>query len=820
MAVYKGNARVVQTSAGSTRSFALRADAVDSTAGGDISAFTLAAGGSIDLTYRTATTGLTAPSEATTVALAVYYETGDGLLIKILHNTTPPANGTVFTFYATDTGELGGSPRSGTLRLYVFASRSGVGAYDGNSDNNGDQGVLRANAKVTNLSVSAYSAGATFAYGVAGNENFTLTATHTQCYEIRGHENTRIDVIELTDQQVAGATKNIGSGTTTSEVFTVNTEFDDATKSYGAGFFAVGAAQLVPDSEPDMLWTSFVDESADVEQDGDNVRRQSFYNVDPRYYLSAAALGEAVYQRYENAVHSFGLTNARGEDLTRLVTWNILDGNGDVVASVDDTGPTYSNTRAVGDIDRATNDTSGDPWSILITLVDAYNKAGDIYNVSRYWKIRQSAGADVGTVFTNKTHSPGADSKILFNRGQNMFFVGLLYNARDELLGAVDGFFAPRRTDQEAYELGLVAYSLTAGGAITGAGAVYTVPITSVISPAGRALVYSSDNTVQPRSGTGGVGNFAETNIVTPEWTVTDHFNVYPRLQKLPTFNSNPQSVVFTIGDEAIYMMALVTDAVGDVVEGVLVLKKQIDPVGIESGTGQGTTQADGRTLAISFQPNTPKGDWIYRATVSYNGNTGTADQTASHVSAFTANKDTSSGFGPVAGVPNTVANRQTSAKGDFAKPGDRILLGMGFTEFGIRVVITQAPEFQLAHFNQATARLEILQSDYTWKSINEVGYEPHFFVYKYKIDSDLEWVTSFGTAEQGVTVENGYVTDTADWEPGSIYTVNRTLFEGQNFITGNNHQLVGPSGMNAMDIDDIPGLLVKRLLSPSGIYR
>jgi hypothetical protein len=800
MAVYKGNALVVQTSAGSTRSFALRTDAVSSTAAGDLAGFTLSAGDSITLTYQTGTTGALAPSAPNTVIIQVYYETGTSTLIKELYNGAPPSSGTNFTFYATDDGESGGSPRAGTLRLYVQAIRTDFGAYNVNSDSNGDQGVIRANAKVSDLSVSAYSSGTTFAYGTASNENITLTATHTQPYDVRGHENVRIDALDITAQQVSGTVKDIGSATTTTQVFTVSDIFDDTAKSYGTDFIPIGVAQLVPDSDTNMLWTSFVDDGSNVEQNGNSVNRESFYDVDPRITITTVTIGETVYNRLESSTHSFEINNARAENLTRSVNWNIIDGDGDVVASVNDTGPTYSNTRTIGSTESATNDLIGDTRNITTALSDTYNESENIYNVSRLWKIREDSGSAVGTVFTDKTQSPSADNKILFNRGQDVFFTGLLFNVRDEALGASSGFFAPRRIDQVAYELNLTSFTLTASGEFTGADATYVVPFTSVTSPSSRSLVFSSNNVEQPRTGKDGAGNFAETNIITSEWTITDQYQVECRLQKEPTYNADPEDVVFTIGSDAIYSYGKVLDAVGDPVPDALVKLRQFDPNGIQSALAEESTQANGITLAASFQPNTPKGEWRYSATTSNQGNTGTNNQLTNHVSAFTANKAIISGFGPIYNVPNTVVGRQTSRNGDLPKPGDRILIGMGFTQDGVRQVITDTPSFQLARFNQTMSTIEILQSNYLWKNKDETGFEDYFFDFKLSLEGGLEWVSTFGTAGQGVNSSNGYVTDTSSWPSGVVFELLRIDFDGQPFFVGANHIVAGPSTMHQMD--------------------
>jgi hypothetical protein len=918
VAIHKGNASVTQVQVGSGRTFALRTDAVDSTVAGDLSGYTLSAGESITLTYRTGTNGASAPSAANTIILRVYYETGTGTLVKELYNSTPPANGTTFTFYATNTGESAGSARAGTLRLYVQAIRTDLGAYDTNSDSDGDQGVIRSQAKVSNLSVSSYPSGSTFAYGTSSNEGITLSATHTQPYAVRGHETIRIDSLDQTTQQLAGSVKVIGSSTTTTQAFTVNDTFDDSLKSYGLEFTPIGTAQLVPDSEPSMLWTTFVDDGASVEQNADTVRQQSFYNVDPRITLDAPVLGHDLYNRGEVTSIDVGVKNARAEALTRSIGYQLKDSTGAIKKTSNDTGPNYDIDYTIGTSDDAAYDVIGKQWSIVLTQSDVdtnpsadvysvsnkllmgsavslndlvinsnhelYNRnetvdyntfisfaRGDVYAsesnitvqvinssnnavensdtlptsvtglissdyligsadeathdyvgaskyvtvaksgntadasnlewaVSRKWAIKQDAGSAAGTVFTDKSHSPSADNKTLFNRGQDVFFSGLLYNVREELLGNVAGFLAIRRTDQEAYELNTSALTLTADSELTGVNATYVVPLTSVTSPAGRSLVFSSSNTEQPRAGENGTGNFAETDVSTSEWTITDQYQVECRLQKEFAYNTDTEDVVFTIGSDAIYAYGEVFDAVGDAVPSASVSLKQFDPNGIQSASAEQLTQANGITTAASFQPNTPKGEWTYSATTSNEGNSGTNEQLTNHVSAFTANKAIISGFSSVNNVPSTVAGRQTAKPGDLPKPGDRIITGLAFTSDGIRQVITETPTFQLFRFDQTTSKVYILQSDYTWKNKDEVGYEDFFLDFKTSLEGGLEWVASFGTATQGVTTSNGYVTDTGNWQAGAVFQIIRVSFGGQPFYISANHLLAGPSTMHPMD--------------------
>lgn len=766
------------------------------------------------------------------VELRIYYETGTGTLVKTVHNGAPgswTASPLIDTFWATDDGTETGIPRAGTLRLYVRMEKtSGLAGtqYDVNSDSGGTggvtwnsfewgQGVLRARAKVSAIAHDGYPAGATYAYGTAGDESAGITVTHTQAFAVRGHEDVRIDALDVTAQQIAGTAKDIGSGTTTGQSFVVNKpNFDDAAKSYGAEIVPVGVAQLVPDSDPNMLWTTFVADDASVEQNGDAVRRQSFFDVDPRWALQNVAVGETLYNRLESAVHQFEIVNARGENLTRTVSWNILDGNSDVVASTSDTGPTYSNTRQVGGTERAAPDLAGDQWSILTTQADAYNEAANIYAVTRKKQIKETALAADGTAFTGKTASPTGDDKTTFNRGQDVFFHALVYNARGELLADEAGFFAPRRTDQEAYELATQAITLTAQGELTGAGATYAVPLTSVLTPAGRTLVYSDVDVQQPRTGFGGQGNFAETDVSTPEWTITDQYPLIAHANKKLPRKVDPQTT-YTSGEDSVLAWGNVVDANGDPVEGATVLLELIRPDGLLKGSGEQVTIADGWTdPANVFDTSPPIDDgWILRATVeNHNGNTGTADLGLAMVSAFTGDKGIGIGFGPAFTVPNTIPGRQTAQPGDHAKPGDRIILGVGLVVDQVRTApdADPVPQFALSQFNQADKKLYILQSDFTWAEQSETGYFEHYFDFKESLEDGLEWMASFGTAAQGVTEDNGYVTDTGLWSPGGIFMAVRLYFNTQPFDKVMPFGFAGPGSMHPMSAGDVFELILE----------
>lgn len=366
----------------STRQIALRTQN-DQAAPADRASWKLDAGASITLFFKHWTSGLAPPGAPTRVVLAAYYETGTATLIRTLHDGAPPTDGASFTLFGTADGTSGGAARAGTVRLVCRLVKTdgagGVGNYDVDSDgnepvgnvSNSAQGGLMVRALVSDVGVSAYPAGSQFANG----ETVALTATHTPPYAVRGHEDVRIDVLDGTAQQIAGATADIEADGTTARNFTVNSGFDLALQSYGAEFVVTGNAQLVFASGA-TPWTELVDAGTNVEQNGVNVRRQSFFSVDPRDVvdLHTQRQGQStldpVVADYTQGVIVAGqvptwayVTNSRGEPVNGLTTiFSYINPDGTVVSTqTAGTGPVASNGNRNGWTARAGFDPIGPP---------------------------------------------------------------------------------------------------------------------------------------------------------------------------------------------------------------------------------------------------------------------------------------------------------------------------------------------------------------------------------------------------------------------------------------------------------------------------
>jgi hypothetical protein len=867
MAVFKGDCSLlIDAGLGNTRRYSLRTANVTG-APTDRATWEGDADTSITLFFRNETSGAAPPGNAdATFELLVYYETGTGTLVKTLFSgTAPPADGTSYTLHLTANGDAGGGARCGQLRLYIRADRDALVAYDRNSDNNGgsgtagtgDQGIIRSNMVVSALAVSAYPAGSKFAYGTASDEQFTLTATHTQKYADRDNETFDLVVLSSDDgtERESALDVEVGAATSTAQAFTVDDTYP--TGDNGHGFrFRVNNNGLLLTTEK---WTRPVASGATVTQDGTNaVKRSNFYTVNPDVTLGSVTPGQSVYNREETATVTFGITNARSEALTRSMTVLVKDGAGATKKTITDTGSTYgdggTSNYAIAATDRAAWDLTGDQWTLQGSTTGArFTNTPNAYKVSRKHLVSKTdLGATVdpltitNAIKTGKT--AGADDATVRNRGQTLHFDGYVYNVRGERLAGPTVNFNVRPTGSESYDEANDTVALSSGRFQDN----YVVDTDEATG--GKSLVVASQSTAaanQPRTGTAGSGNFAETDTGSPEWSVSSAYTVLVRTQKEATRNADPQDTQFTIGEDVIYEFVNVVDASGDAVVGAVYDVSQINPAGSTTQSFTGLTTSTGGWNADpgqAFDTRAPAGTgWTQRATLTSaganNGNTGTDDQSISMLSAFTANKAIITGFGPVHGVPNTkgaTLGRATAIEGDVAAPGDRVILGVAFLVDGVRTAVDASPipAFLLARFNQSTSKVEVLQSDFSWKDQDDAGYATHFFDFKTSLEAGLEWVAQFGTAAQGVTSGVGYVTDTGDWPAGQVFMVVRAYYNSQPFYTGRAHPFHGPSARAPMDTASLPEAKIlmdvtsghhhdgansrhsKRLFDPTGLFK
>lgn len=467
--------------------------------------------------------------------------------------------------------------------------------------------------------------------------------------------------------------------------------------------------------------------------------------------------------------------------------------------SSDSTSP-YGISYAPSNTHLSTNDTTGATKRLIVrpthfgTKDPKYYFGGtDLFKLSRKWRFSTSNVSVNDRIYVGKAQDPSTQN-ITRLRGQALFFRAYVYNVRSELLGSVAGNFNVRPTSSETYDETSGSFTL-ASGLMGGASATYTIDTDE--STGGRALVFGSvacSGSNQPRTGTASNGNFAESDLNTAEWTVSATIPLESRTQKEDTRNGDAEDRDFTIGEDVIYAYGQVVDHQGDAISGVTVTFDQIDPRSTNRQTATAASGGDGWTPAVAFETRPPASSgytWIQRVSASWNGNTGSNDQTIRMLSAFSGSKNFIVGLAPVATVANVDSNIPTAQTGDFAVPGDRILIGLAMYDEGFRVPpdASPAPQILIASFDQANSRVEILQSDGTWVAKSGSDNKEQWFDLKVGLEEDspgtgkyLEYVSSFGTAGQGVTTGNGYVMDTSSWPKRNLFVAIKVSYEGQLF--------------------------------------
>lgn len=140
--------------------------------GGTLTPATANAGSAFTYSCEDTTTGAIPPADADANGITVraYADntgfpdsTGGAPFFSRAHSPADCDGVTDFTFFCTADGTSGGSPRYGPVRLYIRALRTGVGAYDDNSDEGnqgtdiGRWGMARCDPKETSLSLTSKS---------------------------------------------------------------------------------------------------------------------------------------------------------------------------------------------------------------------------------------------------------------------------------------------------------------------------------------------------------------------------------------------------------------------------------------------------------------------------------------------------------------------------------------------------------------------------------------------------------------------------------------------------------------------------------------
>lgn len=395
----------------------------------------------------------------------------------------------------------------------------------------------------------------------------------------------------------------------------------------------------------------------------------------------------------------------------------------------------------------------------------------------------------------------------------------------------------------------------TISASLSPSGGLYTLPAYTYVGPnqvANRGTGTAGDTAAHTTSGKAktlkaeitGSGSGASQVIVVGSGTfvsLSDLLRGSPHPQKSATLvkDADPladpgsaEDTQFTISEDVLNLFAFVGDVNGVGRGAVDVTFQYFDVNNNQANssdivrTSQSAPDLGWTTSPAVFDVKAPAGAWKGRIIVDVDAlgsggnfllgasnpsNVAGLDQTINFLSAFTANKNVSIGFGPVTGVANTLGYPTHTVPGDHARPGDRLLLGVAFFVNGIRTApdTSPTPSFLLARFNLATSKAEVLQSDFTWKDKDAVGYADNFFDFKQGLENiggiPSIYVASFGTAGQGVTGSNGYVIDTAPWGPMQVFIVVKLSYNTQAFRDDELGIVAGPSPQHPFGDASLP---------------
>jgi len=627
MAVYLGAARArVDTTLGAEFSICLSTvNAVPTNQGSDRPTYMLNAGESIQLYYNR---NLDTSDGTNTVDLWVYYETGTGTLVRTLYSGSQAGltAGQAFTFWATHDGTETGNPRSGTLRLRARHTRTGTAAGLGNFviDTDGgssppslgsvgyeDQGKLIARNPVTLSHQSGYPAGDKHSYGPAGDELATVRASYSPPWSVRGHEQAKLDILDGVDVQLAGSTATVSSGGFTDFSAVVNeTNFDLTLKTYGARFVVNGLAQLQATSEGGTaLWTTF---SA-------NAGGQTLFDADPRLTSGTPATNFALSNIGDATEVDWGITNSRGEALTRNLTLVLKDSLGATKKSIADTGSNYDLNYTLLSGDDATADATGKQWTIeTLPPGQVTTLSGNVFKVSRY-----------------RTISAATPSFALANYGEVIEVTASVTRAdgnpwsNNVSATAVDDAGATYDTATETPDgSGQISFTHTP-----------VSPNKAVATPTGTPYhlrIRDTDGNVQLDT--------ADAWSVSSLRLIDLHTQLVGTLNKddFPSEDANEEYAAVILGN-VVYTWAHVENIRNDGTEvqttgsSLNLLIK--DPDGGIQATYNFDTGADGWSSRINVNPGAPAGEWTYELDlIDQHNNVASASHTVTYITPLTSN--------------------------------------------------------------------------------------------------------------------------------------------------------------------------------------
>jgi len=379
-------------------------------------------GSCITLYYFDTTTGAVPPLAPNKVTLRLAFDNQalpGGLIHTYLNAGAEPANGSTTSVCATSDGTATGAARSGTYRLLVQAVQdASIAPQNYNIDSDGgatvgtnvgfDKGAFRGQTLVSSITRSAYPSGSTFAYGASSDESVTVTSTFTQPVADGNVETVRNFVLDnagLTIGQ-SGATVDTDS-TSLAQAFVADSTFPAANSPYVPGMNLIGNSALTG-----LTWTTYAATghgSGIVRLSDTAVYDSAPFNINPEIKFDKDGSGSfagaddlteprvgscggavvTVFNKGETVCNSWYMMNARGELLSRAMTFAREDSTGATCNSFGSITPTSNkytttSTLSTGTTCNSANDLVGLPRYVRATNTDQNHRSGANYGVSTY----------------------------------------------------------------------------------------------------------------------------------------------------------------------------------------------------------------------------------------------------------------------------------------------------------------------------------------------------------------------------------------------------------------------------------------------------
>jgi hypothetical protein len=384
------------------------------------------AGACITIYYFDTTTGVSPPAAPNKVTLKVNFDNTATTVQTVLSAAAEPTNGQSYSFCATSTGVSGAADRAGTYRIFLNPVKDngagGVGNYNIDSDGGAsvgsnlgfDKGALRGNLKVSSVARSAYPADSTFAYGPAGDESVTVTASFTTPngdanVETMNEGTIKSDLSSFVEQ---GSATDVDSGSQAQSFVIDNT--------YTAGTFLQATRIRGNSALTGLLWTRAADAGhgtnivitstsgtlRDVAYDSttfaadpgikfDSTGTNTYAAADDNIIAKVGSSSGAVVSEFnkgETYYFESYLLNARGEKLTRTMTLAREDATPTTCQSASITptgGGLYSGTTNIntGATCTTTNADPGSPRYYRATNTDQSHRSGQVFTVSSLYYI-------------------------------------------------------------------------------------------------------------------------------------------------------------------------------------------------------------------------------------------------------------------------------------------------------------------------------------------------------------------------------------------------------------------------------------------------